>query len=144
MQGCSVKRNSKKQYPNNDSLHSPTRKIIIIGFCWKSKSFCAQIASASAFFLQGDLRFEVPSSPSSTSARLDDQTTANSLLARTKGALHVKGGLNLFCLSTSTAVKIIYLISFFHTWGNFPCKTDYYHSVTLDRFRKLHLISGVS
>lgn len=45
----------------NDSSLS-NKKNIIIGFCWKSKSSCAQIACASLLFLRGDLRFGVPSS----------------------------------------------------------------------------------
>lgn len=45
---------------NDSSLSS--KKNIIIGFCWKSKSSCAQIACASLLFLRGDLRFGVPSS----------------------------------------------------------------------------------
>lgn len=45
---------------NDSSLFN--KKNIIIGFCWKSKSSCAQIACASLLFLRGDLRFGVPSS----------------------------------------------------------------------------------
>lgn len=75
----------------NDSSLS-NKKNIIIGFCWKSKSSCAQIACASLLFLRGDLKIWSTIFCSSTSTRMADQTAANLLLARTKGLYMLKGG----------------------------------------------------